>query len=160
MIIFTFLNSGPNSMEGFAGFFLASFRITKPSSNVQRSDCPKEAKKRKKKGDCKTNLKSLFNILFLMSEKRVTWTRSKSEVAFTGRNRDRGTLIPMASSKNWLTQDERITRSIFNFQKHLKNKFLYNKYLNCCTSCSFQLKNFDSIHFLHIRLTVTSYLPV
>jgi hypothetical protein len=76
---------------------------------------PKKQRKEKKKRDCKTNLKSLFNILFLMSEKRVTWTRSKSEVAFTGRNRDRGTLIPMASSKNWLTQDERITRSIFNF---------------------------------------------
>lgn len=36
---------------------------------------------------------------------------------------------------------------------------MYNKYPNCCTSCSFQLKNFDSIHFLHSRLTSTSYLP-
>jgi hypothetical protein len=34
-------------------------------------------------------------------EKKATWTRSKSEEAFTGRNRDLGTFIPIAWSKNW-----------------------------------------------------------
>jgi len=32
----------------------------------------------------------------------LTWTRSKSEVAFTGKNRDRGTFTPIALSKNCL----------------------------------------------------------
>uniref|UniRef100_A0A7C9DPW3 Uncharacterized protein n=1 Tax=Opuntia streptacantha TaxID=393608 RepID=A0A7C9DPW3_OPUST len=62
----TFLNSGPNSTDGFAGLALSGFLVTKPSTTVYRSD----------------------------------WTRSKSEVAFTGRNLDRGPLIPIALSKN------------------------------------------------------------
>lgn len=32
--MYTFLNSGPSSIEGFAGFFLAVFRVTRPSDKV------------------------------------------------------------------------------------------------------------------------------
>ena len=53
-----------------------------------------------------------------MSEKKITCTRSKSEVAFTGRNRDRGTLIPIALSKNWFRgqKSSTIRRQIIKVQ--------------------------------------------
>ena len=61
-----------------------------------------------------------------MSEKEKTCTRSKSEVAFTGRNRDRGTLIPIAFSKNWLTGQKKAAQlgnrsSSFNILRTSEN---------------------------------------
>lgn len=36
---FTSLNSGPNSIEGFEGLFLALFRTKTPSVEEYKSDC-------------------------------------------------------------------------------------------------------------------------
>lgn len=37
--VFTFSNSGPNSIEGFKGLLLAVFGTKRPSTVVYRSDC-------------------------------------------------------------------------------------------------------------------------
>jgi hypothetical protein len=72
------LNSGPSSIEGLAGFALAGLRVTKPSTKAYYDIKP-------------TKHWDAF---------RNTCTSNKSDVAFTGRNLERGTLIPIALSKN------------------------------------------------------------
>ena len=82
-----------------------------------------------------------------------TWTSNKSEVAFTGKNRERGTLTPIALSKNcFKTEEIHTTKRSHNNIKILQivqPGHAYQYYPYCSTSCSFQLKNFHSIDFLN-----------
>jgi hypothetical protein len=86
------LNSGPSSIEGFDGFVLAELRVTKPSTKVYRSDYKENIQL-----DCEEEHYLLTFIHHIIQ----TCTSCKSDVALTGRNRDLGTLIPIAWSKNW-----------------------------------------------------------
>lgn len=95
--LFTFSNSVPNSIIGSARFSLAVFRVRMPSVKVNKSDCTSTQWLQiyDPKNICKNdNIKA---------ETIITCSRSRSDVASTGRYLDLGTFIANDWSKSWIT---------------------------------------------------------